>query len=68
MRLHDILLLSFNIGDLFDRIIERHRYSEAQAKLCMKKILSAIDYLHSRNIVHRDLKPEVSLNLILSQY
>ena len=45
-------------GDLFDRIVERTRYSEASAKGVMRKILGAVVYLHDKNIVHRDLKPE----------
>ena len=45
-------------GDLFDRIVEKGRYPEHAAKMVMKKILSAVLYLHTNNIVHRDLKPE----------
>ena len=45
-------------GELFDRIVERGCYTEADAVICLKQILSAIDYLHKMNIVHRDLKPE----------
>eukprot|EP01034_Spumella_vulgaris_P029003 gene29003-35975_t len=45
-------------GDLFDRIVEKGRYTEAAARKIMRKILSAVSYLHSHNIIHRDLKPE----------
>ena len=45
-------------GDLFDRIVERGKYSESNARLVMRQLLSAVKYLHARNIVHRDLKPE----------
>lgn len=45
-------------GDLFDRIVERGRYTETMARLVMEKILSAVSYLHSKDIIHRDLKPE----------
>jgi len=49
-------------GELFDRIVEREQYSEANAKEVMKQLLIAIEYFHSLGIVHRDLKPE---NLLL---
>ena len=45
-------------GDLFDRILEKGKYSETSARLVMLKILSAVSYLHSEEIIHRDLKPE----------
>jgi len=49
-------------GELFDKIVEKGQYSEKEASSTVKKILSAVDYLHSINIAHRDLKPE---NLLL---
>lgn len=45
-------------GELFDQIIKRPYYSEKDACVIMKQILSAVNYCHSKNIVHRDLKPE----------
>jgi len=45
-------------GDLFDRILERERYSEENARSVMKQILDAVSYLHAADICHRDLKPE----------
>jgi len=46
-------------GDLFDRIVERERYTEMQARRLFRRILTAVHYLHEeRGIVHRDLKPE----------
>jgi len=46
-------------GDLFDRIVQKSRYSEVESKRVMRRILAAVHYLHQdRDIVHRDLKPE----------
>ena len=46
-------------GDLFDRIVEKERYTEVQARRLFRRILTAVYYLHEeRGIVHRDLKPE----------
>ena len=50
-------------GELFDKITEESSFSEAQAAILMRSILSAINYCHKKNIVHRDLKPE---NLLLA--
>jgi len=49
-------------GELFDKIVEKGQYSERDASVIVKKMLSAVEYLHSINIAHRDLKPE---NLLL---
>ena len=45
-------------GELFDKIIEKTKLQEAEAKLHFYQIVSAIEHLHQRNIAHRDLKPE----------
>ncbi|CDW72438.1 protein kinase domain containing protein [Stylonychia lemnae] len=45
-------------GELFEKIVEMHRFSEQQAASLMKKIISAVKHLHERAICHRDLKPE----------
>jgi hypothetical protein len=51
-------------GDLFDRIVAKEHYSEVESRRVMRRLLSAIHYLHEDcNIVHRDLKPE---NILLS--
>jgi len=49
-------------GELFDKIVEKGSYTESDAATLVRKIVSAVAYLHSQNIVHRDLKPE---NLLL---
>jgi calcium/calmodulin-dependent protein kinase I len=45
-------------GELFNRIVDKGCYPEAEAAELFAQILLSIDYLHSRNIVHRDVKPE----------
>ncbi|CEM37936.1 unnamed protein product [Vitrella brassicaformis CCMP3155] len=49
-------------GELFDKIVAQSHFSEEDAAVIMKQVLSGITYCHKRNIVHRDLKPE---NLLL---
>jgi len=49
-------------GELFDKIVEKGQYSEREASIIVKQMLSAVDYLHDNGIAHRDLKPE---NLLL---
>jgi len=49
-------------GELFDKIVEKGQYTENEASIIVKKMLSAVEYLHGQGIAHRDLKPE---NLLL---
>lgn len=50
-------------GELFEEIVAREYYSEADASHCIQQVLHSIQHCHEHNIVHRDLKPE---NLLLS--
>merc|ERR1719376_39431 len=50
-------------GELFDEIMKRQYFSEADAVSVMEQCLAGICYLHSVGVIHRDLKPE---NLLLS--
>ncbi|ELU09602.1 hypothetical protein CAPTEDRAFT_184782 [Capitella teleta] len=72
VRLHDSLqdetnhYLIFDLvtgGELFEDIVAREFYSEADASHCMQQILESVNYCHQMGIVHRDLKPE---NLLLA--
>ena len=45
-------------GELFEKIVEMHKFSERKAANLLKKILSAVKHLHEHGICHRDLKPE----------
>mmetsp|Transcript_7288 Transcript_7288/g.15140 ORF Transcript_7288/g.15140 Transcript_7288/m.15140 type:complete len:464 (-) Transcript_7288:151-1542(-) len=45
-------------GELFDRVVERSSYTEADARLLCRILLGAMEYMHGKGIAHRDLKPE----------
>ena len=45
-------------GELFDTIIAKGHYSEADARQVAITMLDAIKYLHTQGVAHRDLKPE----------
>ena len=49
-------------GEVFERIIERGAYSEADAAGVVRQVALALEHLHGRGVAHRDLKPE---NLLL---
>lgn len=72
MRLHDSIseegfhYLVFDLvtgGELFEDIVAREYYSEADASHCIQQILESVNHCHLNGIVHRDLKPE---NLLLA--
>ncbi|XP_033469298.1 calcium/calmodulin-dependent protein kinase type II subunit gamma isoform X18 [Epinephelus lanceolatus] len=72
VRLHDSIseegfhYLVFDLvtgGELFEDIVAREYYSEADASHCINQILESVSHIHQHDIVHRDLKPE---NLLLA--
>ena len=50
-------------GELFDRIVAKGSFSEAEAATVMRQLLSALADCHRRGVLHRDVKPE---NLLLT--
>uniref|UniRef100_A0A672QD57 calcium/calmodulin-dependent protein kinase n=1 Tax=Sinocyclocheilus grahami TaxID=75366 RepID=A0A672QD57_SINGR len=72
VRLHDSIseegfhYLLFDLvtgGELFEDIVAREYYSEADASHCIHQILESVSHIHHHDKVHRDLKPE---NLLLA--
>lgn len=45
-------------GELFDRIVQLEKYTEADAAKLIQSIAKAVGYCHNLGVVHRDLKPE----------
>lgn len=45
-------------GDLWNYIVENGYFCEMEAAVISRKIISAINHMHSKQIVHRDIKPE----------
>jgi len=50
-------------GELLDRVISQGKFSERDAALLARDVLTALEHLHQKGIVHRDIKPE---NLLYS--
>jgi len=51
-------------GELFDYVVQKGTLTEEEASQIVRKVTSALVYMHEKNIVHRDLKPE---NLLLKR-
>jgi len=51
-------------GDVFDRLTQRSKYNEFDARNLAVTLVTTIAEIHKRGIVHRDLKPE---NLLLKE-
>jgi len=44
--------------ELFDRIVERNKFTEADAAQLMRTVMMTLKDLHKSGVLHRDLKPE----------
>lgn len=56
-------------GELLDRILSRGgKYSEEDAKVVVRQILSVVAFCHLQGVVHRDLKPENFLFTTKDEY
>jgi len=49
-------------GELFNRVADKGKLPEEEARKYFQQLISAVDFCHSRGVYHRDLKPE---NLLL---
>lgn len=52
-------------GEVFDYLVAHGRMKEKEARAKFRQIVSAVQYLHSKNVIHRDLKVDTRLVFIL---
>ena len=45
-------------GEVFDGIVAHGFFEEAEARVIMGQLLSALSHMHARGAIHRDIKPE----------
>lgn len=58
---HLVIIMDFCDGGDLERLVEtakhkRQSFSEQQIQLWLLQLLSATDFLHSRQVLHRDIK------------
>lgn len=45
-------------GELFQKLMQVDKFSEADAKRIFRQLVEAVYYCHNHRVAHRDLKPE----------
>lgn len=58
-----LVLEKVNGGELLDRLIEKTKYSECEARDVCQIVFEALRHCHEHKVAHRDIKPE---NLLLA--
>ena len=60
LQFHTYLVLELlSGGELLERIRKKKNFTEVEASDIIRKLASAVEFMHGRGVVHRDLKPEV---------
>ena len=60
LQFHTYLVLELlGGGELLERIRKKKNFCEVEASNIIRKLASAVEFMHGRGVVHRDLKPEV---------
>lgn len=63
---HLYLEMEFCVGgDLMSQLIKKEIFTEYEAKFYCAQLISAIDYIHSKNCIHRDIKPD---NILIDKF
>lgn len=60
-----VIFLRVTGGELFEDIVAREFYSEADASHCIQQILESVNHCHQNGVVHRDLKVRMDFKLFL---